>query len=45
MAMHNLTEDRRLKQAREDAAAFSAEVRSVIQAQRHQIAVLERQAQ
>ena len=38
-------DDQRLRRAQEDAAAFSAEVKAVIRAQRHQIAVLERQAQ
>ena len=38
-------EEKRLKRAQDDAAAFTAEVKAVIRAQRHQIAVLERQAQ
>ena len=38
-------DERRLRRAQDDAAAFSAEVRQVIVAQRQQIAVLEKQAQ
>jgi hypothetical protein len=45
MVAHSDSDQRRLKRAQADAAAFSAEVRAVITAQRHQIAVLEKQAQ
>ena len=38
-------DEKRLRRAQDDAAAFSAEVRQVIAAQRQQIAVLEKQAQ
>lgn len=38
-------DERRLRRAQHDAAAFSQEVKAVIRAQRHQIEVLERQAQ
>ena len=43
--MSTPADERRLKRAQDDAAAFTAEVRAVINAQRQQIAVLEKQAQ